>query len=275
MLRMKHELVTFEEAAESYLKQGGAARYLDRVVEYFHGQLVTEIHPAHVREMAIKLYPNHLPGSMNRSALTPARAVLYHAHEMGWRGPIRVRMFRTIKSKKHQPVDAEWLALFLRQADEDELPGLAACVLFMNHTAARVSEAVNLLGHHVDLQAKTALLMKTKTEVKSVRHLTAPLIDRLRRLGLTPGEPVFGYKGRFSINERIAAVCRRAEIIYRSSHSVGRHSFATNALNNGVSVKKAMDAGGWRSSVIFLETYQHTLDAGREVAEVINETWRG
>ncbi len=268
---MTKQLVTFEEAAESYVKQGGEKRYMPPIVEYFRGQLVTEIHAAHVREMALKLFPKHKAGSQNRVALTPCRAVLYHAHDMGWRGPMRIRKFKTVRSTLHKPVDDVWLAKFLYQCDKDDLDRLAACVLFMNQTAARVSEAVNLLGHQVDLREKVAVLEKTKTDVMAVRYLTDELVFRLQRLSYSQSDRVFGYTSRYSINDRIAAVCRRAEIVYRPSHSVGRHSFATNALNLGIGVKKAMDAGDWKSSVVFLETYSHTINAGREVAEMFDK----
>lgn len=41
-------------------------------------------------------------------------------------------------------------------------------------------------------------------------------------------------------------------------------------MNAGVGVRVAMDAGGWKSSSIFLETYCHTIDAGRTVMERFN-----
>lgn len=31
-----------------------------------------------------------------------------------------------------------------------------------------------------------------------------------------------------------------------------------------------MDAGGWKSSVVFLETYSHTENAGHMVADAFN-----
>src|SRR5690606_37742009 len=134
----------------------------------------------------------------------------------------------------------------------------------------RVSEAIRLEGHHVDMRKRTATLMRTKTEVQSVRYLTDELMYRFYGLGLKAGVPVFGYTSRYGVNDRIEAVCRRAGIQYRPSHSVGRHSFATNALNLGVGVRTAMDAGGWKSSVTFLETYAHTENAGRMVADRLN-----
>jgi len=50
----------------------------------------------------------------------------------------------------------------------------------------------------------------------------------------------------------------------------GRHAFATNAISAGVDIKTAMEAGDWKSSVIFLETYVHTKNAGRVVADRLN-----
>jgi integrase len=187
----------------------------------------------------------------------------------------RIRKFRTVRSTFHKPVGKKWLDAFLAQADNDGLHGLGACVLFMNQTAARISEAVNLMGEHVDMRRRTATLVKTKTETHSVRYLTDDLMYRFYNLNLADGVRVFGYKSRFSVNERMLAVCQRAKIEYRPTHSVGRHSFATNALNLGIGIKTAMEAGGWKSSQVFLETYAHTEDAGRMVADKFNrQRWQ-
>lgn len=257
---------TFEEAAVSYVQHGGEGRYLPRLVAHFGPQDVASITPMAVRAAAIELYPDALPSTRNRHAITPARAVLYHAHELGWRMPARIRLFPAPKTRKTVPAGRRWLETFIDQCDEDGLAHLAALVLFMNLCGARVSEAIELQGENVDLRARTALLVRTKTGVNSLRYLPDHLVERIRDLGLTLGERVFRYRCRYSVNERIKAVCRRARIPYKSSHTVGRHAFATNALNAGVGVRVAMDAGGWKSSTIFLETYAHTLNAGRLVA---------
>ncbi len=261
---------TFEEAAESYIQHGGEARYLPKLIARFGGEDVSLITPLAVRSAAIKMFPDASPATRNRQVITPARAVLYHAHEMGWRMPARIRLFPASKTRKTVPAGRRWLETFVDQCDADGLPHLAACVLFMNLTGARVSEAIALLGEHVDLRQRTALLVKTKTDVNSLRYLPDHLVERIRDLAPRPGQRVFRYTSRFSVNERIAAVCERAGLVYKSSHTVGRHAFATNALNAGVSVRVAMDAGGWKSSAIFLETYAHSLNAGRAVADRFN-----
>lgn len=261
---------TFEDATKSYIEHGGEGKYLPSLLRRFGPDDVTTITPLAVRNAALLILPDAAPATRNRQVITPTRAVLYHAHELGWRMPARIRLFPAPKTRQTVPASRRWLEAFVDQCDTDQIPHLATCVLFMNLTGARVSEAINLLGEHVDLRKRTALLVKTKTDLNSLRYLPDHLVERIRDLGIAPGKRVFRYTSRYSVNERIEAVCERAAIPYKSAHTVGRHSFATNALNAGVSVRVAMDAGGWKSSAIFLETYAHTIDAGRTVMDRFN-----
>lgn len=258
---------TFEEAATSYMEQGGERRFLVPIITHFKGRNVASIHPGDVRNMALSVYPDASPQTRNRQAITPARAIINHAHSLGWCGHIRVELFATHKSRKHQPVNREWLDKFMAQADKDGLHHLSAAVLFMNQTGARRSEAVALCGEHVDLSRRMAILAKTKTDEWSVRHLTQELVLRIAALNPTDGERVFGYKLATSINRRMISVCKRAEIEYRSTHSAGRHSFGTNAMKvDGASIKAAMSAGGWKSAALFMQTYVHDDDGASELA---------
>lgn len=270
LFAIPRNLRTFETAAKSYVRQGGCGRYLPAIIEYFRGRDISTIVPAEVRQMALDIYPACMPSTRNRHAISPARAVLYHGHELGWCCPMRIRMFRHPRSTKHSPVDGSWLTAFLNQSDGDQLFHLSAIVVFMNHTAARISEAVNLMGEHVDMPRRMATLVKTKTDVMQTAYLTDEIMFRLYNLAPQDGERVFRYTSRFSVAERMRAVCRRAGIPYRPPHSVGRYSFATNALKKH-DIKTAMAAGRWKSSSVFLETYVQPHDAGREVANEINK----
>lgn len=261
---------TFEEAALSYLQQGGEGRYLPPILRYFKGRKIGTIKPAEIRQMAIELYPKHLPSTRNRQGIIPARAVVNHAHDRGWCGAIRVKQFDVPKSRKNQPVGKAWMKAFLAESDRSKLPHLSACVLFMQQTGARVSEAIRLLGEHVDLGERVALLEKTKTDEWSPRQLTSELVARMAALGLRKGERVFSYTDRQSVNRRIKAVCKRAKIEPRGSHAAGRHSFATNAMNGGAKVKDAMDAGGWKSAALFMQTYVHSKEAGKAIAGIFD-----
>jgi len=261
---------TFEEAAVSYLEQGGEGRYLAPIIKHFKGRPIGSIKPAEIRQAAMILYPKALPSTRNRQGIIPARAVINHAHDLGWCGPMRVKQFEVPKSRKNKPVDREWMDKFLAEADRSGLPHLSACVLFMHQTGARVSEAINLLGEHVDLSERIALLEKTKTDEWSPRYLTAELIARIAALKPVKGKRVFGYTDRQAVNRRIKAVCQRAGIEPRSSHAAGRHSFATNAINGGARIKDAMEAGGWKSAALFMGTYVHSQEAGRNVAGIFD-----
>ena len=261
---------TFEEAAESYLKQGGDGKFLPRILRYFKGRALSSITPGEIRTMALTLYPRHAPATRNRQGIVPARAVIRHGHSLGWCNSISVELFPVPKSRKHTPVDATWLAAFLARADQDKLPHLAALVLFMNRTAARVSEAIRVIGKDFDLGARKVILGKTKEGEDEVRILPADALMRIAALIRGPNDRVFGYTDPKAPNRRIRAVCKRAGIPYRPTHSAGRHSFGTNTMNLGAKLKDAMDAGGWKTARLFVETYVHSADAGRAVARIFD-----
>lgn len=262
---------TFEEAAMNYMLQGGERRYLTKVIKHFKGRSVGSITPGEIRAAALSLYDKALPSTRNRQVIIPARAVINHAHSLGWCGAIRVKQFDVAQSRKNQPVDREWMVKFLAESDKSGLPHLSACVLFMQQTGARVSEAINLLGELVDLEERVALLEKTKTDEWSPRHLTTELVVRIAALSPEKGKRVFGYTDRQSVNRRIKAVCKRAGIPPRSSHAAGRHTFATTAINGGAKIKDAMDAGGWKSAALFMQTYVHSKEAGKTVAAIFDK----
>jgi integrase len=233
----------FEEAARLYAENGGSVRYLDQVVEYFRGRDVRSIAPMEIRQMAQAIYPGRKPSTMNRQALTPARSVIIFAHEMGWCAPIRVRQFKVERSIRHKAVNSEWMSRFIGQADADGLFHLSAAVFFMQDTAARVSEACNVLAEHVDFKNKSVLLTKTKTGTNEFAPMTDEVAYRISHLDLKRGERIFRYTNRWSVNDRIKAVCRRAGIDYRSSHAVGRRTYASKAIKLGIPLKTAMDGG--------------------------------
>jgi integrase len=263
---------TFREAAESYINHGGEGKYLPVILDYFGDRMLVEIFPFDIRQMALELYPTQSNATRNRQAITPVRAVFTHAYDRGWASLMRIQKLKEGRRQTKKPASVVWLHCFISQADRDHLPHLATLVMFMAQTGARVSEAVALRWSEVDLHNRQALLLKTKTERNSPRFLTDDLIGRLHALAAhqRPEDPVFRYNSRYSVNERIKAVCMRANIPYKSSHACGRHSFATNAIALGADIAVAMEAGGWKSSKVFIETYVHPRNPGRRVAELFN-----
>lgn len=263
---------TFSEAAASYVEHGGDERYLPKIVERLGNRPLTSIFPFDVKKLAQDLFPTQQNATRNRCVITPVRAVFYHAYERGWGPVIRLRNLKEETPKRKKAASQAWLHAFVRQCAKDGLQHLAALVLFMSQTGARISEALDLRWSEVDLINRTALLLKTKTGRNSTRFLTDQMISRLYALqkGTKPDDRVFRYRNRHSVNERIGAVCRRAEIVYKPTHTCGRHAFANIALSMGVDVKSAMDAGGWKSTAVFLGTYANPRNAGRVVAERLN-----
>jgi integrase len=233
---------------------------------------LTSIFPFDVKKLAMELYPTQQNATRNRCVITPVRAIFFHAYERGWGPAIRIRNLKEDTPKRKKAASQAWLHAFVRQCGKDGLQHLAALVLFMSQTGARISEALELRWSEVDLINRTALLLKTKTGQNSTRFLTDQMISRLYALqdGVQPTDRVFRYRNRHSVNERIAAVCRRAGIVYKPTHTCGRHAFANIALSMGVDVKSAMDAGGWKSTAVFLGTYANPRNAGRVVAERLN-----
>ncbi|EYR81354.1 tyrosine-type recombinase/integrase [Shinella sp. DD12] len=268
------EIKTFREAAESYVEHGGDGRHLPRVIEHLGDQMLFDIAPFDIEVMALELYPDHKNSTRNRQAVAPALAVMRYGYRRRWCDFIHVKRFREEKPKRKVPATPAWLHAFTRQCRKDDLEHLAALVLFMACTAARVTEAINVRWRDMDLARRKALLRKTKTEENSSRDFTDEVAIRLSALRGTADddERVFGYTNRQAVNTRIAAVCNRAEISYKSSHACGRHTFATTAMEMGLGIRTTMDAGGWKSSAVFLETYVHSREnAGRIVADQFSQ----
>lgn len=265
-------ICSFREAAESYLAHGGDGKYLPILIREIGDTPLTAIHPFDVRELAKRLFPVQKNATLNRYVVTPVRAVMYHAYERGWGPAPRLRNYKQDKPRRKKAASQAWLHAFLRQADRDNLSHVGSLVMFMSQTAARVSEAIRVEWPDIDTASRTVLLRKTKTDTNSTRYMTDQLVERLYRMRLDadPSVPVFRITHRSSVNERIAAICERAEISYKPSHTCGRHAFANNAMMLGNDIKTTMVAGGWRSSAVFLETYCNPQNAGRLVAERFN-----
>lgn len=257
---------TFDEAALSYLQAGHDPRFTKPIIKSFRGRVLGKIAPEEIRQLSRKLYPKAKPATWNRQVIVPARAIINHAAGLKWCGKIAVENFPVAKVRRRS-VDRAWVDAFIAQADHDNLSGLAACVLFMWQTAARVSEAARVLPAHVDLGKRIVLLERTKTGEWEVRHITREMMLRLANLELREGQPVFGYSSRFGIGQRMKAVCRRAGIDFVPPHQAGRHSYASNALAMGASLKEVMEGGGWKSARLVLETYAHAEHGGRAIAD--------
>ena len=267
---------TFSDAADSYLENGGSPRYLDKILPVLGHLPVALIAPHDIRQAAIEAFPGRKPGTLNRCGLTPARAVINHAYDRGWCSLIRMKRFKEEKPVRKGYATQLWLHLFFRQCRFDKLPHIAALVLFMAQTGARISEALRLTWRYVNMHRREALLLKTKTNTNSIRSLTDDLVTRFTELQYlhrpADDDRVFVVKCRHNVNDRIRAVCARAGIEYKPAHVCGRVTYANMAMDMGVDVKTAMAGGDWVSSPVFLDIYVRPREnASRIVADRFNQ----
>ena len=258
---------TFSDAVISYVGADGDDTYLEPLVRRFGKRLLSTIKSKEIQRAAKELGPNQKNSTRNRQVIGPTCAVINHAAAEGWCPRISVARLRVEKPRR-LTVDRAWIDEFMAQADADGLPHLSAAILFMWQTGTRVTESARVLPDHIDLQRRIVLLKKTKTSQWEPRKISDELMLRLANLSISDGKPVFGYESRFGIRNRMKAVCRRANIPYVSPHQAGRHSFASNALAMGATVVEVMEAGGWKSSRMVLETYAHAADAGSKIAKL-------
>lgn len=248
----------FATAVLVYLEKGGEGRFLDPIIARFGKTKLAEITPGEVSRFARERYAHLKPATVKRELYTPLNAVMRAAHAAQL-GPL----YRFDPPKvKRDPVtyaDDRWLEAFFARAPFR----IAATVLFMTLTGARVSEACRLTVADVDLERREAILRRTKTGRSRRLPLAPVLVDALARaVGELAKEiggerRVFGFSERYSVNQAIERVCRRAGIAYLSSHKVGRHAFAARLLAKGNSLKLVQDAGGWASIQVVSDVYGH------------------
>lgn len=277
---------TFAECAALYMEQGGERKFLAPLIKRFDGMRMSEVTQAVVSRAAQELYPNQGLASRVRTVFTPLNAVVRSAHRAGM---CELVIFEKpkFKTKPVKYADDRWFEIVLPYCGLR----LAAIILFITLTGARVQEACDLLWREVDLDRREAILQITKGG-GSRRVLLAPvLIQALTRLadeyGCQAGGRVFGYAARWSVNQAIERACDRANLAagaiawekrispktgktekvrvilkplaveYLSSHKVGRHAFAARLLREGHSLKLVQEAGGWKVARMVTDHYGH------------------
>ena len=250
-------VATFSEAVLVYAEKGGEGRFLEPLIERWGNVRLSDITAHDVSRFARERYGALAPATVKRQLYTPLNAVMRAAAKAGLCG---LRVFEAPKVVRH-PVryaSEDWLRKFLTYAN----PRITAMVCFLTLTGARVSEACRLKLKDLDLEGGYATLWMGKTRRSRRVKLSPVVISHIEEvLGdgreLHPDLEVFGYADRWSVNQAIRRVCKRAGIEYLSSHKVGRHTFSARLLRLGASLKTVQEAGGWASMQIVAETYGH------------------
>lgn len=258
----------FEQAALSYLKNGGDTRFIEPLLKHFRGRALRSITPREIREAADILYPLSGPATKNRQVITPTRAIINHGHDEGLCKSIRVKQFQTPKPQR-KAASPSWIIKFRREASAQDKPHLAALAWFMLETGARISEALKLEAKNLDKRKLKAKFETTKNGKTYEKAISRTLCDELMNL---PSEnTIFMYKSRHSVYGPWKSTCKGAGIEYITPHQAGRHSFATLLRNNGEDAISIAQAGGWKSIRLVQDVYCHETAASRRAAQIIDK----
>lgn len=272
----KRAVVTFSQAALSYLELGGEVRFMEPLLRYFANDKMAAIRQAEIDTAALKLYPGRSPDTLNRQVYTPMSAVIKHAARRGWcdtfklerppQGEGRVRWIT------HEQADA------LIDACADHIRPL---VVFLLYTGARIGEALWLDWHHLDLDARHVEFLKTKNGLARGVPLHSRIVQELRgtnnregcvfrnRLGVSyapldqenPKDTSAGNR----IRKAFGSAVRRAGIVDFTPHDC-RHTWATWHYRANRDLGALQKLGGWKTlSMVF--RYAHTNVA--ELSETI------
>lgn len=256
-------VLTFEECAEHYVQDGGELRYIIPITTQLSGTLLRDVTPKMIRDAARRAYPNAANATVNRQAITPARAVINYGHAQGWCAPIKVRGF-PVEKPKRVAVDRDYI-----DAIRPHLPARAfALILFLHQTGRRVSEALAMVPGQID--GDRVHIPKTKNGAEAWAYLTPELQELIEDLKPRHGK-VFGYVDRSSLYPTLRRAAKKAGVPYVGTHQLGRHSFATALSEAGWGAKAIADAGGWKTTRMVSETYEHPVNIQAKAARLFGK----
>jgi integrase len=217
------------------------------------------------------LRPEPALTTITREIITPLRAVLRHAHRRGWCDTPLLDAPSSPQGRTLYMVPAEANRLITASA-----PHLRTLITFLLGTGARLSEALYLDWHDVDLTGARAIFWPDSTKSGKRRNVILPprvvvaLANVPHRDGAVfrrpDGQPYGdhdGYGGQ--IKTAWKGAIRRAGLNPEFTPHTCRHTWASwhYALHRDLLLLK--QEGGW-SSVTLVERYAHLLPAGHEGA---------
>lgn len=249
-------VATFADAVNLYLSArdgGGYRRYLPALVEEFGDVKLKDITAPRVSAYVERMHGGCSGATKNIYVVNPMTTVLRFASMSGLcDAPVLIRYKKA--DSKIVAAPPEWIEEFLARAQH---PRRKALVALLTTTGCRCIDALRLRSEHVDYEAGTAFLPKTKNGDSRTLQLIAPVLDMLRAFDHSPDGRVFGYSNTTSANNAIAKECRRLGLMVYSSHKIGRHAFAERLLNAGHTLKEVQEAGGWRDVSTLSNKYGH------------------
>jgi integrase len=250
---------TFVGAAVGYLEAGGERLYLKPIIAKIGSVPLAKVGQALIEKVARDLYPDASPATRNRQVFTPIAAVLNHAAKRGL-------CARRVIERPAQPKGrVRWItfeeAERLLDASSQHLRPL---LMFLLGTGARLSEALYLDWHELDLVKGHVTFLDTKNSEHRGVPLHSRVVNELRKLRYREGR-VFRTQvglpyaekesGGGQIKTAFRGACRRAGITDFSPHDC-RHTWATWHYAANRDLVALMKLGGWKSERMVLR-YAH------------------
>lgn len=281
--------LTFVDALELYDSDPRTSEYLIPITARIGEMLVRDITPKLVRDLGPELMPGASTDTWIRQVVTPIRAVINNAHDLGKCAPIRIKGYdkaeRVAQDKargkrsrvRKTPGSWDWLLRFRRHAERRH----AALALFMFSTGARISQAVEMHPkRHLDLQNARACIPGAKGHDDRWVDIPPELVTELANLPVLyprgwPRKPdnarVFGFADRSSPRKGWDAACKAAGIERIPFHAAGRHGFGQEMnIRQPVDEKAAGEYGGWSDTGLMRRTYTHA----EETSGKIHSAWK-
>lgn len=271
--------ITFNDAVMLYMPFATPemAKHLVPVTAELGHLECAKITPGMIRDLGATLYPKSCTDSWRRWVITPARAVINKANDLGKCPPIRIKGYseaeRVEQDKRRKrvsrieqiPGDWDWLLKFREHASQRH----AALALFMFTTGARVGQSTEMHPEkHLRLQSGKVIVPGAKGHED--REIEVPMELIVELANLRPRTPrgwdrtdkrnlrVFGFAGRCGPLAGWRKACKAAGIPYIPPHAAGRHGFGQeHVIRQGTDDKAAGKYGGWRDTGLMRRTYTH------------------
>lgn len=251
----KKPAITFDQAADRYVKQGGEARFLDKPRAFLGRYRIDQIDQQTIDDSAVKAYPAAADATRRRQFHAPVIAVL-RANGID-------RLFK-------RPADGQKRTIFLRPDQAVSIidavkggrypnPWSPALITFLFGQGSRVSETLAIDGKDdISLTHRYAILRHTKSGKERMVTLSPRVIAALTTIpNLGSRGPLFlrydgrpyearedrGYKFVFW-NNAVKAVGLDPKVY--TPHTT-RHSWATWFYSSLKDVVRLKSEGGWDS----------------------------
>lgn len=234
---------TFAEAALSYLRTGGDARFLKPLTDHFTVTPMQLIGQVEIDEAAQVIYPSASQATRNRQVYTPMSAIMQHAgygtrlrRPKGAQGETRTEWMTQEQAEK-----------LLNAAEEQDLE-FRVFLALLCYTGLRLSEALAIETRWLDLKQSTLFIPKTKNDDARAVHVPQSLKAELARhpRGLKRDDYLF----RFKKNGRLYTLMRKAKTkagLPDVTFHTCRHTWATWMRRYAkLDTKGLVGTGAWK-----------------------------